>query len=331
MRSKIYLADHLLDELKGGTVFGEMALIDAQPRSASAIANKDSKLIRIDETRFAELASQHPQFGLAVMRVMSIRTRRLIKEEISRQRMVEELAIGREIQLGLLPDTVPKIKGWEFAAVYLTATQVGGDIYDFILDEASPNHVELLVADVTGKGVPAALFMASMRSTLRTLAREEDNPTTILRLANRAIMEDIRSPLFLSCIFGRLNTLTGEIKLANGGHDWPLWSKASENQVETLEMPGFVLGMFKDIELEERSVKLSPGDALVIFTDGVTEARNKQGEFFDDERLVAVIKDNQGKSAAEIADAIVESVKAFSANHPRSDDLTLMVIKRDSV
>ena len=327
----IYLDDHLIDELKAGTVFGEMALVDAQPRSAGAVTHTDCKLIRIDEKRFAELASLHPQFGLDVMRVMSIRTRRLIREEISRQRMIEELNIGREIQLGLLPDTVPTIPGWEFAAVYETATQVGGDIYDFILDEASPSHIELMVADVTGKGVPAALFMASMRSTLRTLARQEDSPSTILRLANRAIMEDIRSPLFLSAIFGRLNTLTGEIKLANAGHDWPLLCRAKLNQIEVLDIPGFVLGMFKDIDLQEFSVQLEPGDSLVIFTDGVTEARNEVGQFFDDERLIEVIQNNRCQSAEQIAQKIVEEVTAFAAGQPRSDDLTLLVIKRTAI
>ncbi len=327
----IKVDDRIIDQLYTGDLFGEMALVDAQPRSASAIAFSECKLMKIDENRFVEMASQLPKFGLAVMRIMSTRTRRLIQEEVSRQRLVEELAIGTEIQQGLLPDTMPDFAGWEFAAVYKTATQVGGDLYDFVLEADKPDFVEFVVADVTGKGVPAALFMASMRSVLRTLAQHSDSPTYILQQSNRSIIEDMRAPLFLSALFGRLNLKTGDVTLANAGHDWPLWVKANEDQVETLEMPGYVLGMFREIEPEEKSVTLQPGDSLILYTDGVTEARNSAGEFFDDDRLVDVVKTHANASAEKIAAQIVGAVEAFTDGHPRSDDLTLVVIRRKPI
>ena len=141
-------------------------------------------------------------------------------------------------------------------------------------------------------------------------------------------MEDMRAPLFLSCLFARINLNTGELRMANGGHDWPLWVKAAENQVEQVEMPGFVLGMFKEIEPEETRVTMRPGDCFVFFTDGVTEARNHDGKFYDDDRLEAIIKANATRSAEEIAHSIIESVAAFAGGRPLSDDLTLVVIKR---
>ena len=324
----IKVDDHVIDHLKDGAVFGEMALIDAQTRSASAYAHTPCKLMKIDEDRFIELASQLPKFALAVMRIMSTRTRRLMREEISRQRLVEEIAIGREIQRGLLPESVPTFPGWEFSAVYKTAKEVGGDLYDFILEEDKPDFVEFAVADVTGKGVPAALFMASMRSILRTLAQHSDSPPYILQKANHSILEDMNAPLFLSCLFGRLNLVTGDIQLANAGHDWPIWVKSATQEVETIELPGFVLGMFKKIEPEETEFQIQPGDSLVIFTDGVTEARNEAGEFFDDERLLDTLKANTHKSAGEISQSIVNAVDRFTNGHPRTDDLTLVVIKR---
>ncbi len=324
----IKIDDLIIDELEDGAIFGEMALVDAQTRSASAIAFTDCKLMKIDEERFGELASQIPQFGIAVMRIMSERTRRLIIEETARQRMVQELAIGQDIQRGLLPEKTPEVEGWEFAAVYLTATQVGGDFYDFIVNPDHPNNMQVVVADVTGKGVPAAIFMASMRSTVRTLAHQSNTPADILRQSNRAVMEDIRTPLFLSCLIANLNLKTGDMTLSNAGHDWPLWVRAAENVVETVEMPGFVLGMFKEISPEQHQLQMQPGDFMVIFTDGVTEARNSAGQFFDDDRLLATIQANQNGSADELAAKIVEDIDQFAHGQPRSDDLTLVVIKR---
>ena len=325
---KIKIGDHTIDELYMGDVFGEMALVDAKPRSASAVAHTECKLMRIDEERFGELAHQIPQFGLSVMRIMSQRTRRLMQDEISRQRMAQELAIGKEIQEGLLPKSMPEFEGWEFSAAYQTATQVGGDLYDFILNSDRPDCLDLVVADATGKGVPAALFMASLRSVMRTLAQQSNSPSTILQHANRAIIEDMDSPLFLSCLFGRLDLKTGELRLANAGHDWPIWVKAAENKLEPVQMSGFVLGMMPDIKPEETRLIMQPGDSVVFFTDGITEARNKAGEFYDDERLHQVIQAHSERSADEIAQKILESVENFTADHPRSDDLTLVVIKR---
>ena len=156
-----------IDYLTPGMIVGEMAMIDDRARSATATAVTESTLIHLDRARFQELVSRSPEFALWVMNVMSIRTRRLIEEEVRRQRMEEELAIGRRIQLSLLPRGCPQAPGYEFAAGYRAAREVGGDLYDFIVQPDDPSQIHIVVADVTGKGVPAALYMACLLYTSR--------------------------------------------------------------------------------------------------------------------------------------------------------------------
>lgn len=325
---KIILHNHEIDRLSAGDIFGEMALVDAQPRSAGATAVTNCKLVKIDQERFAHLTQQNPQFGLDIMHIMSNRTRRLIDEEIKKLRLEEELAIGRDIQLSLLPKTYPQREGWEFAAVYRAARQVGGDFYDFIQSSHNPDELTLVVADVTGKGVPAALFMASMRAVIRTLRHEERTPAETLALTNQAVIEDTGAALFLSCVVGTLNTQTNQLTLSNAGHEWPLWLKGNQDAVETLHVPGVVLGAFHDIEPQEVRVTLHSGDVLIFYTDGVTEARNGAGDFFGDERLLQTAVSGKHDNAQQLAQRIKTAVETFTQNTPQSDDMTLLVVKR---
>lgn len=325
---KISIDAHTIDMLEAGTIFGEMALVDAKPRSADATAVSHCKLVKIDEPRFAQLASQYPQFGLEVMNIMSTRLRRLIDDEVRRQRLEQELAIGREIQLSLLPKKNPTYAGWQFATIYRPARQVGGDIYDFIQSEQTPNQLTIVVADVTGKGVPAALFMASTRSVIRTLCNQNHAPADVLALANQAILKDGGPALFLSSVIGNLDTKTGELTLANAGHEWPLWLRAAQNDVETLYVPGVLLGAFTKIVPQQKTVTIESGDFLFFFTDGVTEARNAEGDFFGDERLLETAVSGKNDTAAEMAMRVETAVSNFTQNTPQSDDLTLVIIKR---
>lgn len=325
----IILKDHVLDRLGDGAIFGEMALVDRQPRSADAITATECKIVKIDEQLFAELSSQNPKFGLEVMRIMSIRMRRMIDDEIKRQRLEQELAIGQKIQLSLLPKTTPQKTGWQFASCYRAARQVGGDFYDFIESPTNPHILTMTIADVTGKGVPAAIFMASMRSVIRTLCNEERNPAEVLTLTNKAVVHDTGSALFLSSVIGKLDLERSELTLANAGHEWPLWIKANQNDVESLYVPGVVLGAFHDIEPQEKKITIQSGDLLLFFTDGVSEARNEAGDFFGDERLQETAVAGKHDSAAELVARIETAVEAFTQGTPQSDDLTLLVIKKE--
>lgn len=324
----ITVQDKRIDYLLPGMILGEMAMIDDRPRSATATAVTDSTLVCLNRARFQELISRSPEFALRVMNIMSVRTRRLIEEEVRRQRMEEELAIGRRIQLSLLPHGCPQVPGYEFAAGYRAAREVGGDLYDFIVQPDDPNQVHVVIADVTGKGVPAALYMAVSRTLMHTYALEGRTPSEALQRVNRFIREDQATPLFLSAFYGVLDTGVHCLTYANAGHNPPIWLKYETGETEPLKARGIVLGAFDTFIPEEQLCYLQPGDYIVFFTDGITEARDTGGNFFDDEGLEAVIGARPWSSAQELLTAIITTVDEFSTGAPQADDFTVVVMRR---
>ncbi len=318
-----------LDYLHPGQVFGEMALADNLVRSATATAVSASQLVPIHKQQFADLTQHLPTFASEVMSIMSVRLRRYMEDEVNRLRLEEELAIGQKIQLSLLPESCPDIPGWHFAASYQAARQVGGDFYDFIADSHHPDLLHLVIADVTGKGVPAAMFMAVCRTIIRTEAQNGRSPADLLMRTNQQLRHETRSLPFLTAFFGTLNLKTGQLIYAIGGHDRPYWVQARSGGVPQLTGHGMLLGAFPAIHLEEYQITLAPGDNLILYTDGVTEARCED-ELFDEDRLEAVIAGHATASASEMADAILQAVNQFIGSQPQSDDLTLVIIQRDS-
>jgi serine phosphatase RsbU (regulator of sigma subunit) len=259
---------------------------------------------------------------------IALETARLHEEEIKRQRLEEELAIGHQIQLSLLPERFPDIPGWEIAAAYRSARQVGGDLYDIFISPDEPYRLRMVIADATGKGVPAALFMAFSRTVIRAESSNGRGPAATLKRANRFITRDIHSRLFLSAFYATLDTRDGRLVYANAGHDWPLLLHGDSGDIELLKAPGFVLGAFPDITLEEGTIEVKPGDKLVFYTDGITEARNSEGQMFGEDRLSELVTENGGSSAQQLLELIVESVERFIGDTPRSDDITLFVVGR---
>lgn len=317
-----------IDYLGPGMVLGEMAMIDNRPRSATATTATPCSLIRLDREGFRDLVGRSPEFALRVMNIMSVRTRRLIEEEARRQRMEEELAIGRRIQLSLLPPACPLVPGYEFAAGYRAAREVGGDLYDFIIQPDNPTQVHIVVADVTGKGVPAALYMAVSRTLMHTYALDGNHPSQALARANQFIRQDKTSPLFLSAFYAVLDSDIHCLTYASAGHNPPIWLKSSTGDIEFLNARGIVLGAFDAFVPEERVCFLQPGDYVVFYTDGITEARNNRNDFFDDEGLEAVVRSRAWSSADELMTAIIQAVDEFSAEVPQADDFTVVVLHR---
>ena len=324
---RITVDERELDYLRPGQVFGEMALVDNLVRSASATAVTPSKLFPINKTQFAALAQQAPAFAIEVMSVMSARLRRYMEDEVSRLRLQEEMAIGQKIQLSLLPESCPNIPGWALVANYQAARQVGGDLYDFIPDPHDPALLHLVIADVTGKGVPAAMFMAVCRTIIRTEVQNGCSPADILIRTNKQLMNEKRSLPFLSAFFGTLHLQTGQLIYAIGGHDRPYWVQASRGHIQQLAGKGMLLGAFPMIHLEECEITLAPGDSLILYTDGITEARSKIG-FFDESKLEAILSKNVSAPANQMAADILQAVNQFTDSHPQSDDMTLVVIQR---
>ncbi len=317
-----------IDYLMPGMILGEMAMVDDRPRSATATAATECVLVRMNRDRFQALISRSPEFAVRVMNIMSIRTRRLMEEEIRRQRMEEEMAVGRRIQLSLLPRGCPQVPGYEFVAGYRAAREVGGDLYDFTVQPDAPSLVHVVIADVTGKGVPAALYMAVSRTLLHTYALEGRKPADALHRVNQFIREDETSPLFLSAFYGLLDTDIHCLTYANAGHNAPLWLHHDTGTVEPLRARGLLLGVTDAAFPEEKTCFLQPGDFVVFFTDGITEARNADNDFLEDEGLEAIVTARPWASADELLTAIVHAVDEFAAGLPQADDFTVVVMRR---
>jgi sigma-B regulation protein RsbU (phosphoserine phosphatase) len=266
--------------------------------------------------------------ALASQAAIALEKAWLHQQEIKRQRLEEELAVGRQIQLGLLPKAYPLVPGWEFAAIYQAAWQVGGDLYDFFELPGEPQRLGLVIADVSGKGVPAALFMAFSRTVIRTEAMSGHNPAMVLERANRLITQDNSSRLFVSAFYAILDTHSGQLVYANAGHNWPFWLRVATQELIELEVPGTVLGMFKTIELEEQEIEVAQGDMLLFHTDGVTEAMNMAGQMLGEERLRAILVTDAEASAAQVQQAVLTELEEFTGGTPQSDDFTLFVVKR---
>lgn len=266
--------------------------------------------------------------GLASQAGVALERARLHEQETLRQRMDEELSVARRIQLSLLPAHLPRIDGWSFAAAYSAARQVGGDFYDFMDHALTERRLGLVVADVAGKGVPAALMMAFARALLRAEAMAGRPPAELLERTNRLIMGDRVARPFLTAFYAEFDFDSGRMAYANAGHDPPVLVSGA-GECRRLDTPGVILGAFDDIALEQADVSLAPGDAVVFYTDGVTEARNPAGEFLGDDALLEAARAGFG-SAQSVLDSIVGTVGAFTAGAEQADDVTIVVVQRNS-
>lgn len=263
---------------------------------------------------------------------LAIEKARLQQGAMRRIRMEEELALGRQIQLNMLPREWPQVAGWDFVAFYEGARQVSGDFYDFFPMPGEPaGRWAVVVADVSDKGVPAALFMVLSRTTIRNTVLRGREPAEALVLANRFIQEDSGTDMFLSILLGGLNTVNGRFTFANAGHTRPLWWQKSNQYCQSLVSSGMVLGVLAEVEIEEQAIDLAPGDVLVCFTDGVTEAINDQFEEYGQARLEEVINRAARQpqaTARTISEAIMDDVHEFVAATDQYDDITLVIVRR---
>ncbi len=250
-------------------------------------------------------------------------------ERVARDRMAHELAIGRRIQLALVPRRFPDAAGWTFAAAYEPALEVGGDLFDAFGVRGQADRIGLLVADVTGKGIPAALMMADVRALLHAATDNAGGPGDALSRVNRILVRERSSTLMVTAVLLVLDAASGALRYAGAGHEAPLIARCAGG-VEVLEAGGTILGLFGDLSFTDREARLDPGDALVLYTDGVTEARDGDGRFYGDERLLEVVGGVCGRPAATIMQAIVDDVRAFRGDADPFDDLTLLVVERRS-
>jgi serine phosphatase RsbU (regulator of sigma subunit) len=295
-------------------------IADGQSIGALVINTRRPRQWDENQVRFLHL--------LANQAANAIDKARLYQETLKRQRLVEELSVARKIQLSLLPKAPPKVSGWEFAAFYRPARQIGGDFYDFIELPGKPGQWGILIADVADKGVASALYMALCRTVIRTTAISGRSPASALMRANDLILQDSQSDLFLTTFYAKLDTDTGRLVYSNAGHNPPLWLKVNDGECQPLSAHGIILGAFPDVELEDQRVDIAPGDLLVFYTDGVTEAIDSSQKEFGLGRLQAVVEAHTDASARQILEAVVDAVDAYTGEAPPFDDLTMVVVRR---
>jgi serine phosphatase RsbU (regulator of sigma subunit) len=264
--------------------------------------------------------------GIAHQTALALQSDRLQQELAGRERLERELQLAREIQQTLMPRESPQLTDWELAVLCSPARQVGGDFYDFF--ELDQDRLGLVIADVADKGMPAALFMALTRTLVRAAAQEEDSPSAALVRTNDLLVPDAEQGMFVTALYAVLSQETGKLTYANAGHNQPLLFRSSSGELEILAKGGMALGVLEGSRAEEHSVTLEPGDFLVFYTDGVTEAMNYDNQVYGEPRLEQTILSTRSETAQSILDTIEESVAAFAGSTPPSDDLTLMVLRR---
>jgi serine phosphatase RsbU (regulator of sigma subunit) len=253
-----------------------------------------------------------------------------LKKEVTARQMVEsEVKIARQIQESLLPRSFPAFPhhdGFDLFAVNLAAKEVAGDFYDFFL--AGDDTLALVIADVSGKGIPASLFMAVSRTVLKNICTHTIDPARALGEANDSLCQDNEASMFVTLILGYYTISTGHLTFANAGHDELILLKKDGSIRSFGSFHNIALGIIEDQQYQRGEADIEPGDSLVFYTDGVTEATSPEKELFGRERLETILKDNAERSAEEICAAIRKAVMEFQQGI-RFDDVTVMVLQRD--
>lgn len=260
---------------------------------------------------------------------LMIRQIRTATEEIERRKT--ELSIASDIQQSFLPELTPDIQGFAIDARSIPAKEVGGDFYDIIsyhIGESAQSRYGVLIADVSGKGVPAALFMALSRTILRVTTRQDLPLPYAISLANDFIYADAKTGMFVSLFYSVVNEGSDRVSFVNCGHNPPVVYHAADQMAKSIEEGGIVLGVDDSVTFTEKSIDLLPGDILVLYTDGVTEAINTIEQMYGLDRLCAVIRDQAERTPGEIIEAVLSDLQTFTKDMEQFDDITLVIIKR---
>ncbi len=292
-------------------------------RTASAVAPRRSvgDFSANDFDVFASIAEQSSfALGSAIIHA----------EASDKRRLEEELHTASEIQRILLPTEPPGLSDFHVAAYYQAARQVSGDYYDYVpIDD---DHFGVAIGDVCGKGIPASLIMAMCRSVLRAEATETDSPAEVLYAVNRSIFPDIRADMFLSLLYLVLERGSNKVVMARAGHEPPLHFSAAEGTIEMYTPPGIAVGIDEgnvfDRVTKNITIEMKLGDMLLLYTDGVTEALDGEGEEFGREALHAPLIEHAKDGAQAVVDAVQEALRLHAGHQPQSDDITLIAIEK---
>lgn len=353
----------ILNRIQAGEYIGEMSLVTGAPRTASVRANGEVVLLSMSRTQLMDLLQRHPHLVSDMVTVLSHRldntnsttfrdltekNRQLqdvnlrlqdanqqlqdafdeLKEAqeqlIEKERLERELKVAAEIQMSILPDTLPLVDGYDFGGRILPARQVGGDFYDvFILDT---NKIAVLIGDVADKGVPSAIFMARAHALIIAEADRLISPGDVLRNVNKHITRLEKSTQFVTALYGVLDINTGWFEYARAGHEPPLLLQADGSVQRLPHNPGMALGLWENLTLDEHSLQLPKDSMLMMFTDGMTDCRNPKGVPFGLDRIKLTLSGLSVATAQAACDQLFDTLMYYQSGAKQDDDVTLLAI-----
>jgi len=259
--------------------------------------------------------------SLCSLAAIAIENAKMHKSLMEKQRLVKDMEFARTVQESFLPQKTPAIVGYKFSAHYTPAQEVGGDFYDFI--QLDPNRTGIVIGDVSGKGVPAALTMAKLGSDLRTLAFTQKDPATALERLNDLLAERSRRGMFATLLYVELDSQTGTLSLSNAGHLPPIIKKADGSVKKLSTIGGAPLGILRGMKFEQENARLDPGDIVILYTDGIIEAMNSGEELYGYDRFEAMIRKSPSLPEG-LKSAVIDDVNKFTGLSPQHDDMTMV-------
>ena len=314
-----------------GECFGEFALLDEGPRSASTVAETDVLLLKWERKNFQKALSQSREVAYSIFKILTGKLRQdvVVQVEAAREqeRWQQDIRRAHEVQMAMLPQEDLSTEKIEISGYCSPAADVGGDYYDYLLLE--DDKLGIIICDVTGHGFYSGLFVAMAKSCLHNQAKIDYSVGKIMEAMNRTVSISIQSGLLMSCCYILIDFQNHILTYSNAGHPYPYHYSRSANSLERLFSTDMILGIpgFEESKFTKEERKWGKGDVLVLYSDGITEAEDANYEPFGDERLEKVILENRGKSATYIKDCILNVLSLHCKGMAQSDDITLVVAK----
>jgi sigma-B regulation protein RsbU (phosphoserine phosphatase) len=336
-----------------GELFGEMSLLNPDHRRTASVRTQvPALLLEITRADFDGLLGRQPTFAYEMGRMLSRRLRDTVDSTIrdlqaknrqlteayqalqaaqmqivEKEKFDRELEVTRELQERTLPRTLPQLAGFDFGARLQPARLMSGDFFDFI--PLGLDALGIVVADVCGKGVPAAFVMALARSLIRAEAGLAGSPAQALQRVNQHLLDMVGSGMFVTVLYGVLDQAQRTFTYARAGHDLPLIFDREGRVAEPERGLGQPLGLFPDLALDQQTVAIPAGGGLLLYTDGMTEAIDQRGELFGRALLREIVRLNHDIPAQELCDRLLNTVQVYHGEAPQDDDITLVVIRAD--
>lgn len=328
--------ERVLGSNYAGEFLGEMSLLDPDRRRGASVRTVTGLYYaELSRTDFPLLLRRCPGLSYRMLQMLNRRLQQADDELraaqvqlIEKEKLERELQVARQIQASMLPKELPESARFQFGARMEAAHAVGGDLFDFV--PLADERIGVMIGDVCDKGIPSALFMALTRSLVRAEIAHAPTPGELLRRVNKLLLDMNDAGMFVTMVYGELDCVNGQFAYARAGHETPFIVAGDGRLLPSFPATGMPLGIFEDPKIDEQTLRLSPGDTLVLHTDGATDMRNPAGEDFGHERLWAAVQESgaaHGAPAQGICDAVLGILRNYQGSAPQADDVTLVVLR----